>query len=291
MSTTPMTPELNDAPAAPATQDDAAQQPQAAQPQAAPAQPQSRLGAIVQAVAKVASAGLQGIPDKGRPNFISGLGEGARSAQALKFKSFDDQVRLAQLHNQDIKLQNDTQEQTDAHKRAELDNRALANSLGIDYDTIPSDGKAVMDHLQAQTAASGAASVPPGTHLSGDGSTVNIPKDNQATRDGQKQMYGMLGPALGLPSLPPSAQFVPPNLMNMLTNKLHGYSIDGKPINHEELPGAIGALQAQRDALAKNGASPDQLKAIDNTLGIYKANLNALDEHAAGVKAKGKQAE
>lgn len=188
-------------------------------------------------------------------------------------------------------MQNDTQEQQDAHKKAELDNRALANSLGIDYDTIPSDGKAVTDHLTAQTAANGAASVPPGTHLSGDGSTVNIPKDTQATRDGQKQMYSMLGPSLGLPSLPPSAQFVPPNLMNMLTNKLHGYDIAGKPINHEDLPGAIGALQSQRDQLEKNGASPQQLKAVDNTLGIYKANLDSLDAHAAGIKAKSKQAE
>src|SRR4029077_2915024 len=144
---------------------------------------------------------------------------------------------------------------TDAHKKAELDNRALANSLGIDYDSIPSDGQTVMDHLQAQTAASGAASVPPGTHLSGDGETVNIPKDTQATRDGQKQMYSILAPALGLPWLSPTAQFVPPNLMNMLTNKLTGDGQDGSPIKEGDLPGAIGARQAQRDQLAKNGAS------------------------------------
>jgi hypothetical protein len=250
----------------------------------------SRLGRIVQAVANVANTALAGIPDKGRPSFVTGLGEGARSAQAvqanqqaIKFRNFDDQVRLAQLHNQDIKLQNDTQAQTDAHKKAELDNRALANSLGIDYDTIPSDGKTVMDHLTAQTAMNGSASVPPGTHLSGDGSTVNIPKDTQATRDGQKQMYSMLGPALGLPSLPPGAQFVPPDAMNRLTNKLHGYGSDGNPIKHDDLLGVIGAMQAQRDQLEKNGASPEQLKAIDNTLGIYKANLDALDEHKADV--------
>jgi hypothetical protein len=297
MSTTSVTPDqTQDAPPAPSIpQADPAALQQVAtggvvQPTLAP-QGGSRLARIVAAVAKVASTAAQGIPDKGRSSFVTGLGEGARAAQAIKFKSFDDQVRLAQLHNQDIKLQNDTQEQTDAHKKADLENRALANSLGIDYDTIPSDGKAVMDHLTAQTASSGAASVPPGTHLSGDGETVIIPKDTQATRDGQKQMYSMLGPALGLPSLPPGAQFVPPNLMNMLTNKLHGYDIKGAPINHQDLPGAIGALQAQRDQLAKNGASPEQLKAVDNTLAIYKANLDALDAHAAGIKAKQKQAE
>jgi hypothetical protein len=222
------------------------------------------------AVANVASTALSGVPDRGRPSFVTGLGEGARAEQqaqatqqAIKFRTFDDQVRLAQLHNQDLKMQQDTQAQTDAHIKADLNNRALANSLGIDYDTLPSHGPTVIDHLTAQTAANGAASVPPGTHLSGDGETINIPKDTQATRDGQKQMYNMLGPSLGLPSLPPGAQFVPPANMNMLTNKLHGFNIDGSAPKHDALPGMIGAAQAQRDQLAKNGGSPDQLKALD----------------------------
>lgn len=66
--------------------------------------------------------------------------------------------------------------------KAELDNRALANRLGINYDAIASDGEAVMDHLTAQTAATGSASVPPGTHLSGDGNSVNIPKESADAR-------------------------------------------------------------------------------------------------------------
>lgn len=289
------------------SQDDSSQAPAAPIPQADPATLQqaatggvaqaeqappsgSRLGAIVQAVAKVASTALAGVPDRGRPSFLTGLGEGARSAQAvqanqqaIKFRNFDDQVRLAQLHNQDLKLQNDTQEQQDAHKKAELDNRALANSLGIDYDTIPSDGKTVMDHLTAQTAMNGAASVPAGTHLSGDGETINIPKDTQNTRDGQKQMYGMLGSALGLPSLPQGAQFVPDKNINMLTNKLHGFDLNGNPIKHDDLPSVIATEKTQRDQLAKNGASPQQLQAVDNVIAIHQANLDALDEHAAGV--------
>lgn len=265
----------------------------AAPSQAAPAAPAptSRLGAILQSVAKVASVGMQGIPESRRPSFATGLGEGARAQQAIKFKSFDDQVRLAQLHNQDLKMQQDTEAQKDAHIKAELDNRSLANSLGIKYDTIASDGKTVMDHLTAQTAGTGSASVPPGTHLTGDGSGVNIPQNDKETQDGQKQMYSMLGPALGLPPLPPSADFVPPQLMNMLSNKIHGYGLDGKPINHQDLPGAIGALEAQRDQLKKNGANEKQLQAVDNMLGIYKANLDSLDKHDADLKAKNKQAE
>src|ERR1700680_2441497 len=113
----------------------------------------SRLGAILGAVAGVADNGLAGIPDRGRPSFVTGLGEGARSEkaaeatqQAIKFKTFDDQVRAAELHNQDLKMQNDTQAQTDAHTKADLDNRALANSLGIDYDTIANHGSSVINH-------------------------------------------------------------------------------------------------------------------------------------------------
>ena len=269
---------------------DAVTQPAAqnATPSPAPAQGGSRLARIIQAVAGVASTALAGVPNKGRPSFVTGLGEGARAEkanianqQAIKFKNFDDQVRLAQLHNQDLKMQQDTQAQKDAHVKAELDNRALANSLGIRYDTIASDGDAVMDHLTAQTAGpAGAASIPPGTHLSGDGENVNIPSNDSKTQEGQKQMYQMLAPALGLPSLQPNMDFVPPKWMDILTNKLHGFNIDGSAPKHQDLPGLIGAEQAQRDQLAKNGATPQQLQAVDNRIAILKSNLKALDEHA-----------
>lgn len=262
--------------------------------------PQSRLASILGAVARTATVGLSGIPDTGRPSFVTGLGSGARAGlasnaneQAIKFKSFDDQVRLAELNHQDQKMQLDTQAQQDAHTKAELDNRAFANENGIDYDTIANHGTAVMDHLTAQTAANGAASVPPGTHVSADGDNIYMPKnpDSQKTRDGQKSMYTALAPALGLPSLPPGASFVPPKLMNMLTNKTNGFGLDGKPISHDELPGLLGATQTQRDTMAKNGASDAQLKTLDNMIGIYKANLDSLDKHAAGVKQQTKAAE
>src|ERR1700742_2840711 len=67
-----------------------------AQPAAQP-KPTSRLAAILSAVANVASTALSGVPDRGRPGFTTGLGEGARAEQAnianqqaIKFKSFDD---------------------------------------------------------------------------------------------------------------------------------------------------------------------------------------------------------
>jgi hypothetical protein len=258
----------------------------------------SRLLAILGAVARVGETALSGIPDRGRPSFVTGLGEGARAQvgaqqyqQQIKFRSFDDQVRMAELHNQDQKMQNDNQAQIDAHTKAEIDNRALANEYGINYDSIANHGPTVMDHLTAQSA-NGGASVPPGTHISADGDNIYMPSDpdSQKTKDGQKQMYSALAPALGLPSLPPGASFVPPKLINMLTNKVHGFTLDGKPPNHDDLPGLIGATQAQRDSMAKNGASDAQLKTLDNMIGIYQANLDSLDKHAAGVAQQTAQA-
>ncbi len=265
--------------------------PQQAAPQA-PAQPQSRLGAILGAVASTLGAGIAGgaTQEGRRGGFAAGMAGGAGQElnqqarqQDIKFKTFDDQVRLAELHNQDLQQQGRTQERKDAHIKADIDNRAMANSLGIDYNTIANDGDTVMDHLKAQTAANGGASVTPGTHIAADGKTINIPQDTQQTRDGQKAMYSALAPALGLPQLPQWSDFVPPKLLNMMTNKIHGYDINGAPIKHEDLPGVIGAVQAQRDAMAQNGATDDQLKTLDNMLGIYKANLGALDTHAAQV--------
>src|SRR5260370_4617 len=79
--------------------------------------------------------------------------------------------------------------------------------------------------------------------------------------------------------------------MNMLTNKIHGFGIDGIPIKHDDLPGMIGAEKLQRDTIAKNGATPQQLQALDNMIGIHQANLDALDKHASDVQAKNKQAQ
>lgn len=59
--------------------------------------------------------------------------------------------------------------------------------------------------------------------------------------------------------------------MNMLTNKIHGFMLNGEVPKHEELPGLIGAAKANRDSLAKNGGTPQQLQTLDNMIGIYQA--------------------
>ena len=62
-----------------------------------------------------------------------------------------------------------------------------------------------------------------------------------------------------------------------------GYGLDGNPIQHKDLPGVVAAEQTQRDQLAKNGATANQLKALDNVIAIHQASLKALNEHAQGV--------
>jgi hypothetical protein len=249
------------------------------------------------AVARTVSTGLSGIPDKGRPSFVTGLGEGARAgqqaqatAQEIKFKDFDTQVRLANLHNQDQELQLRTQEQQDSHQKAQNTQADWDEEHGISYDPHPNDGKAVMDTLQGQTQANGAAEVPAGTHLSADGKTVNIPDPSQETQAGLLKKYKDLQGVLGLPSLPQNAEFVPGRLLDVMTHKLGGYKNDGSPWNHDDLPQYISAMQSQRDALAKNGANPYQLQTVDNTIKILQSNQDALDKHAAGVAGQNEQA-
>jgi hypothetical protein len=222
------------------------------------------------------------------------LGEGARSEQAseanqqnIKMHSFDDSVRLANLHGQDLELHARLQQQDDAHQAAQDTQHDWDEAHGIQYDVIPNTGSAVTDHLTAQTQATGTASIPAGTHLSADGKSILIPKQTTDTQAGQLQKYNTFGPAFGLPSLPQGAQFVPKTFIDMLQHKLGGYGIHGEPIKHDDLPGAIAALKTQRDAIA-NGANtnPDVLNQLDNTIGVYKANLKALDDHQADVFKK-----
>jgi hypothetical protein len=277
----------------------AAPAPSQPQPPAAPAPKPggSRLSQILGAVASVASTALSGVPDRGRPSFLSGAGEGARAEQAnianqqaIKFRTFDDQVRAAQLHNQDLELQGHTQAQADAHQAAQDAQHDWDEAHGIQYDSIPNSGQAATNYLTAQTG-NGGASIPPGTHLSADGKTILIPRATSETQAGQLQKYNTFRAAYGLPSLPEGAQFVPGKYLDYLQNRLEGHKLDGNVYNHDELPGAIADLQATRDSMAKNNAaSPDVLKQIDGSIGSMKAKLDYLDQHKATVLSQTSQA-
>jgi hypothetical protein len=168
-------------------------------------QPQSRLAAVLTAVAKTVSTGLSAIPNQGRPSVVTGLGQGARAEQAaeatenqIKMQDFENSVRLANLHNTDLELQHRTQEQQDAHQRFQDFQNDYDEEHGISHDTVPNDANAVIQHLQAQTATNGTSSVPPGTHLSADGKTVNVPSQDPDTQKGLMQKYNDLAPGVSL---------------------------------------------------------------------------------------------
>ena len=258
--------------------------------QPAPTDSGSRLSRIISAVANVASTALQSVPDKGRPSFLTGAGEGARAEQAnianqqaIKFKTFDDQVRAAQLHNQDLEIQARTQAQADAHQAAQDTQHDWDEAHGLEYQEIPNSGQATVDYLTAQSG-NGGASIPPGTHLSADGKTILIPKQSDETQAALLKKYQAFASAYNLPSLPTGATFVPGKFTDYLQNKLEGKNLDGSVIKHDDIPGAIADLQTTRANLAKNkDTDPAVLSQIDGTIAHLKENQKALDDHQASV--------
>ena len=266
--------------------------------QAQPTQPQSRLTAILHAVASVGSTALAGIPDKGRATFVTGLGQGARQAQAdeanqqaIKFKTFDDQVRAAQLHAQDLELQNHTQAQADAHQAAQDAQHDWDETHGLQYDEIPNTGQAVTDHLTAQTTGNGAATIPPGTHLSADGKSILIPRQSDDTQTAQLTKYNAFRTVFGLPQLPQGAQFVPSKFADMLQNRMEGHALSGDVYNHDTLPVAIADLQSNRDAYAgSKDADASVLKVANGTIKSMQAKLDYLDNHANTIKQQAAEA-
>lgn len=254
----------------------------------------SRLGSILSAVAHVAATGLAGIPNKGRSTFVTGLGQGARSEQAneaqqqdIKFKNFDDQMRAAQLHNQDIALQNHTQEQQDAHEDHMQKMHAGDGDWGIKYDTVANSSDAVMDHLKTQTAATGAASVPAGTHISGDGKSILIPQDTPESNAGQISQFKAVAPALGLNiSVPNGATKLDPKVATVFYNKLQGFDPNGDVYTADKLPALIASNQSRRDELAKQGAPQAQLDALDGIVTKQKAQLKADNDQQDTIAAR-----
>ena len=260
----------------------------------------SRLGAILGAVAKTVDTGLSGIPQGRRPDFTSGLGSGARAEQqqqavdqSIKFKSFDDQVRMAQLHNQDLHQQNETEEEQDKHKEADLNMRVMANNNGVSLAPIAANtSSGVMGHLTTQTTANGSSSVPLGASINSDGKTVDAPPQNAQTQKGFTDMYKRMAPALGLPALPPGQDFATPKNIHMMQDAMLGKDpTKGEYYNHDDLPAAIGNLKAIRDNLSKSGGTDDQLNASDKAVAYLQSQLDARDKHAAGVKQQGEQAQ
>lgn len=290
MSTNNITPNPDQAPsqitlpAQDSSNSDGSNLPQAPSPQ--------RGSRLLSTLASIVSTGLSGLPNQGRPSFVTGLGQGARAEKAvqqqqqeIKFRNFDDQVRAAQLHNQDIALQNQTQEQADAHETHMQKMHENDGDWGITYDTIGNSSDAVMDHLRTQTASNGAAVVPPGTHISGDGNSILIPRDTPATNAGQLEQFKAVAPALGMNvNIPQGATKLDPKVATVFYNKLQGFDPNGNPYTADALPALIASNQSRRDELAKQGAPQPQLDALDGIIAKQKAHLKA-DQDAADTAA------
>jgi len=259
----------------------------------------SRLQAVLAAVAKVGSTALSGVPDRGRPSFAGGLGEGARAdqaalanQQALKFKTFDDQIRAAQLHNQDLEMQSRVQAQQDAHEdhMDAQEKQAAANDWGVTYDKVANNGDAVMQHMQTQQTATGSVSVPPGTHVSADGKTINIPQDTPSNDAAMLKEYNALGPVFNLPKAPPGATKLAPAAATAYYNLKQGYGADGNVITADKLPGIIASNQSKLDDLNKNGGSDAQKTLVQGIIAKQQAQLDAdndQQQQAAQSKSAG----
>ena len=254
------------------------------------------------------STGLSGIPAGGRPSFLGGLGQGARAEQAsqanqqaVKFASFQDQIRAANLHAQDLQKQAADDAQTKAQQAAEdFQNEALGTHGGS-METHPNDGTAVMQTLQGQTAANGSATIAPGTHISADGKNINVPSNTPETLAAQVQNYkaleGKLPSLPGLPAFDPSSVKSMQDVTNarvelgkhldIMQHLLQGYDVSGNPLSHQQLNNLIPAYQAQIDSLTKNGGATDyQLGTLKNTLAILQANEQHHSDTEDAVAAK-----
>lgn len=269
-------------------------QPPAGQPVTRPSGSQT-LGAVLSTIgAGVAGAANQ----KGRPSFAGGMAGGAENElkqiaqnRQFKFQSAEDAARAATLTMQDKELQLRTQEQQDAHAKALRDQYDWEDDHGIEHTTIPNSGQAANDHLVAQTQANGGASVPAGTHLSADGKSILIPVDSPETKQGMLDDYKQVGPALGLPPLPPNSAYVPSKLQTMATYVRNGYDINGQHIPADQLPQRIASLDVQIKNLQDNGGSPHAITTLQNLQGIYKANLKAYNDEQVTAAQNKKQGE
>lgn len=256
-------------------------QEQASAADGAPPSGGSRLLAILGAVARVGTTALSGIPDRGRPSFVTGLGEGARAGlaaneqqQAIKFRSFDDSLRAAQLHNDDLRIQNQTQAQQDAHVAAENTQRDYDDDHNIEYNPHPSVGDAVVQTLQARTQADPAgASIAPGTYHSADGNTLMEPDGSDTTNEGLTKKYGELQSVLNLPPMQSGSQYVSGKNLDMMGKILKGSDLSGKPLSKDVLQNYLSSRDTQRAALVKSNASQFALQTFDDLTGIYKTDL------------------
>jgi hypothetical protein len=213
-----------------------------------PTQPTSRLQAILGAVASVATTGLAGVPDRGRPSFVTGLGQGARAEQAaqatqqaIKFKSFDDQIRASQLHNVDVRMQwADEDHQAAVHANADAQAKWMTDSTGMTYTFVPNDdgGKAALEYIGVHMTQNGHVSIP-SVVIAGPKGWYIPNKGSAEQAQANTQDYNSRASFYGLPSTPKGG-VVTDRTYDVLRNLSNGFNGAGEPIHASEIQGRVG---------------------------------------------------
>lgn len=255
----------------------------------------SRLQAILAAVSNVGSTALAGVPDRGRPGFIQGLGEGARAEQAdqanqqaIKFQSFNDSVRAAQLHNEDIRMQWADQDHQDAvQANADAQAKRMTDQTGMTYTFVPNDagGKAALAQMGGQMAQNGSVSVPDLTIPGPKG--WYIPNKNSADQaQARTKDYNSRAQFYALPSVPNG--IVKDNLYDVLRNMSNGYDPAGNPMHANDLQSRVDNMTEQLAKYKEQpNADPNTIKAVQSDID-HLTNLQGITdkrEQAAVAKA------
>ena len=272
----------------------------------APKQPSRLLSTL----ASIVSGGLQSIPDQGRPTFVTGLGQGARTEAAikqqqqtqqtaLKFRNFDDSVRAAQLAIEEKHAQAaDEEHQAHMTEFAQQQADRMTSQTGMTYTFVPNDdnGAAVINHLQTGMANSpdGKVSVPAGTIPAPGGWLVpnkgsdQIAQANTKDFNARASFYG-LNPTT-------NGRVVTPAAYDSLSQMSRGYRMqaDGHtvPMHADEIRAITDNMQSELTKYQKQpNADENTINAISQDIQHLNglADIREKRETAAKSKAQAQQ--
>ena len=240
---------------------------------------------LMSTLAAIVSTGLSGIPDKGRPSFVTGLGSGARAAQAaqanqqaIKFRNYDDSVRAAQLAVEEKHAQNaDEEHQAHMTEFAQSQADRMTANTGMTYTYVRNDddGSAVLNHLQTGMANSpdGKVSVPPGTIPAPDGWLVPNKGSDEVAQANTKD-FNSRAPFYGF-NPTPSGQVVKPFAYDSLTQQSRGYKLQADGHTAVMTPEEIRDLTDNMSSeLAKYKQRPN---ADPNTIAAVQQDMDHLN--------------
>ncbi len=188
----------------------------------------------------------------------------------LKFKAFDDQVRLAQLHNEDVRMQNaDEDHQNAVQANADAQADRMKSTTGMTYTFVPNNdgGKEVLEHMGVQQAQSGSVSVPAGTIAGPKG--WYIPNKGSAEQaQANTKDYNSRASFYGLPQV--SSGVVNDRAYDVLRQMSNGMDMKGEPLHADDLQSRVDNMTEQ---LSKYKGTPN---ADPNTIAAVQSDIDHL---------------